>query len=120
MNTFGKIAGATALAATMLAGTLAPSWAGALPVNSGAMQSQGTGQDTGVIQARWGGRGGWGPGLIVGGVAAGLAGAAIAGAYGPYGYGYGPSAYDYPAYGYAPYDGYYGYGPYWRRHWHRW
>ena len=120
MNTFGKIAGATALAATMLAGTLAPSWAGALPVNSGAMQSQGTGQDTGVIQARWGGRGGWGPGLIVGGVAAGLAGAAIAGAYGPYGYGYGPYAYDYPAYGYAPYDGYYGYGPYWRRHWHRW
>lgn len=118
MNTFSNIAGATTLAATILTGTLGPSWAGAVPTNVGAVKST---EAAGVVPVRWAGhRGGWwGPGAIIGGVAAGLAGAAIAeGVYGPYAYGpypYGAYAYDYGYYP-GPYD-----GPYWRyRRWHNW
>ena len=116
MNTFGKIAGATALAATMLTGTLGSSWAGAVPTNVGTVKST---QDAGVVPVRWvGHRGGfWGPGAIIGGVAAGLAGAAAYGAYGPYAYGpypYGGYAYDYD-YNSGPYY----YGPH-RRYYQRW
>src|SRR5260370_42148218 len=75
MNTFSKIAGATALAPTILTGTLGSSWAGAVPTNIGTVK---TTQDAGVIPVRWGHRGFWGPGAIIGGVAPGLAGAAVA------------------------------------------
>jgi hypothetical protein len=71
------------------------------------------------IQARWVGHRGWGPGAVIGGIAAGIAGAAIAdGAYGYYAP-YGPYAFEEPGYihGYGPYWG----GPYWRyRHWQHW
>jgi hypothetical protein len=115
MNLVSKRASAALLATTIVA---VPSWAGAAPVNAGAMKSANA--HGGVIQARWAGhRFGWGPGAVVGGIAAGIAGAAIAdGAYGYYAP-YGPYAYDEPGYvyGYGPYWG----GPYWRyRHWHHW
>jgi hypothetical protein len=114
MTLISKLASAVLLAATMVA---VPSWAGAAPMNAGAMKSADTNP---IVQARWvGHRGGWGPGAVVGGIAAGIAGAAIAdGAYGYYGP-YGPYAYYEPGYvyGYGPYWG----GPYWRyRHWHHW
>jgi hypothetical protein len=113
MNTFSKIAGATALAATMLTGTLGSSWAGAVPTNVGTVKST---PDAGVVPVRWGHRGWWGPGAIIGGVAAGLAGAAVAeGVYGPYAYG----PYPYGAYDYDYYPGPYYYGPHWRYH-HHW
>ena len=113
MNTFSKIAGATALAATMLAGTLGSSWAGAVPTNVGTVKAT---QDAGVVPVRWGHRGWWGPGAIIGGVAAGLAGVAVAeGVYGPYAYG----PYPYGAYDYGYYPGPYYYGPHWRYH-HHW
>lgn len=69
-------------------------------------------------EARWGHRGGFGPGLAFGLAAGALTAGAIA-ATGPYyygpGYGYGPGYYGYygPAY-YGPYA-YYG-GPYYVRH----
>jgi hypothetical protein len=113
MNTFSKIAGATALAATMLTGTLGSSWAGAVPTDVGTVKST---QDADVVPVRWGHRGWWGPGAIIGGVAAGLAGAAVAeGVYGPYAYG----PYPYGAYDYDYYPGPYYYGPHWRYH-HHW
>jgi len=111
-----------AIAACVAAGALAigalTAAAGPLPTNIAAMK---TAASTDVVQARWGGHGGWGgggwgrggwgrgggwfPGAVVGGLAAGLA-------LGSYGYGYG-YPYDY---GYGGYGGYYpasyGYGGY--------
>jgi hypothetical protein len=117
MNTFGRRVSTTALAATMVIGALVPSMAGPLPANSAAIKSQGS---VAIEQARWVGHRGWGPGLVFGGIAAGLAGAAIAdGVYGPYAYGYGPYAYGYDAP--DPYVYYRG-GPYWgyRHYWREW
>ena len=112
MTTFRKTVSAAALATAFVAGAAIPSWAGTLPVNSNAMKSEGS-----VVQARWHGgwghHGGWVPGAIFGGIAAGIAGATIAD--GPY-YGYydGPYAYDYPyGYGGPYYRGPYVYGPRW-------
>jgi hypothetical protein len=111
MSSFGRMTRATALGATIVAGALsvmAPSWAGPLPVDSGALKADGN-----VVQARWAGgwhggwrRGGWVPGAIVGGI---VAGAAIA-ADGPYYYD-GPYGYDAP---YAYGTDYYSYGPYYQ------
>jgi hypothetical protein len=113
--------------AIALAGTLALSAAGtatAAPVgtNTAAVKAAAPSE---VTDVRWYGRGwGWGgPGPVFGGLALGLAGAAVLGA--PYwGYGY-PGYYGY-AYNPYPY-GYYGYAaspyPYWgwrRHHYRRW
>lgn len=116
MNLFSKQASAALLATTIVA---IPSWVSAAPVNAELMKSS---DAHGITQARWvGHRFGFGPGAVIGGIAAGIAGAAIAdGAYGYY-YAPGPYAYyDEPGvvvYGYGPYWG----GPYWqyrhRRHW---
>jgi hypothetical protein len=122
MHKIAKIAGAAALIAAT--GSLAPAWAGPLPVTSSGISSAAATTDSGIIKARWGGHWGhgfgWGPGAIVGGIAAGVIGGAIAAdewGYGPYPYGY------YPAYYGGPYAGPYYYrtwgGPYYR-HWHRW
>lgn len=47
-------------------------------------------------------RGWWGPGAVIGGLAAGAIIAGAAGAYGPYGYGPGYGYYGRPAYAYGP------------------
>jgi hypothetical protein len=120
MHKIAKTVGAAALIA--VTGSLAPAWAGALPVTSSGVSTAAAATDSGLIKARWGGHWGhgfgWGPGAIVGGIAAGVIGGAIASdyyGYGPYPYGYGY----YPAYYGGPY--YYGDGPYWRyHHWHHW
>jgi hypothetical protein len=119
MHKIAKIVGAAAL--TAVTGSIAPAWAGPLPVTSPSVSTATASTDSGLIKARWVGRGwGWGPGAVVGGIAAGVIGGAIAAdewGYGPYPYGYGYA----PAYYGGPY--YYGGwgGPYWHyRHWHRW
>jgi hypothetical protein len=117
MSTFGRIASTAAIAATMIGGGLAPSWAGALPANPDLVNAVNSGNsDSRVIKARWI-RHRFFPGAVVGGIAAGIVGSAIASSaypyYEPYPYGYG--------YAYDPYDGPYYPGPYWRYHrWHHW
>jgi hypothetical protein len=106
MRTFTTTASAIALVGTMLTGLSAAS-AAALPVNSAKLA------DGQLIQARFVHRGrGFFPGAVVGGLAAGIIGSAIAD--GAYGY-YGPYPYGY--YGYGPYP--YG-GPYWGPYPYRW
>jgi hypothetical protein len=107
-----RIRASAALLATIVVAV--PSWAGAAPLNAGVMKSA---DSHNMIQVRWAGRRlGWGPGAVVGGIAAGIAGAAIAdGTYGYYAP-FGPYEPGY-VYGYGPYWG----GPYWRyRHWRHW
>jgi hypothetical protein len=100
------LAGALALAAA------SPGWAGPLPAAPEAMKAAAA---TTPTQVHWRHHG-FGPGAVVGGLALGLAGAALAAPYyyGPgYAYDYGPD-YDYgPSYGYA-----YAPGPYWGPRWH--
>jgi hypothetical protein len=105
MRTFTTTASAMALVGTMITSLSAAS-AGTLPVNSANAKPADSGQ---VIQARFVGHGrAFFPGAVIGGIAAGIAGAAIAdgayGYYGPYPYGY-----YYPPGYYGPYP----YGPYW-------
>jgi hypothetical protein len=114
-----RIALAVSIAAgAVAAGTLTCSPASAIQVNTQAEKGADAG---GVVQVRWHGHR-WGPGAVVGGIAAGIIGGAIAeGAYGPYGYGPYDYGYDYyPGYVYGPYAGWG--GPYWgyRHRWHRW
>lgn len=106
------VAGALAIAAA------SPSWAAPVPSNTAALKSAAPTETTDVRHFR---HRGVGPGLLFGGLALGLAGAALASPYyyddGP-GYGYGPGYYDNgPGYAYGP-----GYGdPGWRHHdRHRW
>lgn len=65
---------------------------------------------------------GFGPGAAIGGLALGLAGAALAAPYYGYGYGYPGYAYGPGYYGYGPgyYGPGYGWGPHWHHRWHRW
>jgi hypothetical protein len=105
------VAGALAIAAA------SPSWAAPVPSNTAALKSAAPTETTDVRYFR---HRGVGPGLLFGGLALGLAGAALASPYyyddGPvYGYGYGPG-YDYgPGYAYGPdYV-----GPGWRHHYRR-
>lgn len=90
----------------MLALSLSPAWALSIPGPS--IDKAGVSAQTEKVywRHRWGGGWGWGPGAVLGGLAAGaLIGGAYA--YGPGYYGYGPGYYG---------PGYYGdYGPCWRR-----
>jgi hypothetical protein len=106
MRTITTTASAMALVGAMMA-SLSVASAGTLPVNSTIAKPADGGQ---VIQARFVGHGRAFPGAVVGGIAAGIIGSAIAnGAYGgPYPYGY-----YYPPGYYGPYPyGYYGPYPY--------
>jgi hypothetical protein len=95
----------------VITGALAPAWAGALPANPHALTAT---NDGNVIKARWVHHR-WFPGAVVGGLAAGIIGSAIAGSAYPY---YEPYPY---GYAYDPYYGPYYPGPYWRYHrWHHW
>jgi hypothetical protein len=111
------ISGALAIAAA------SPSVAAPVPSNSAAVKAA---APAAVTDVRYFRHRGFGPGAVVGGLALGLAGAALAAPYyyGPgYAYDYGP---DYYGYDYAPGYYSYGYGPSWgwggrwHHHHHHW
>ncbi len=108
---------AAGVAAALAIAAATPSWAAPVPSNTAALKSAMPSQATDVRYFR---HRGFGPGLVFGGLALGLAGAALASPYyydAP-AYAYGPG-YDYaPGYAYAPYGGW---GPGWRHHYrHHW
>jgi len=132
----------TIIAVGLVVATAIPTWAAPVPSNTAAVKTAAPIQTT---EVRYFGYRGFGPGVAIGGLAFGLAGAALAApyyygygypgyygygypgyAYGPnyYGYGYpgytyGPNYYGYgPGYGYAP--GPYAWGPRWHRPYRRW
>ena len=92
----------------VLAVSLATNPAKTAPVLTNVASLKGVAADP-LIDVRWRGRGGWGPGALAAGIVAGIALGSVASS--PYVYGYG-STYGYAPYGYAPsFYGYYGYSP---------
>jgi hypothetical protein len=100
---------AAVLGCAMLALSLSPASALTIPAPSIDKAAASAPIDKVYWRRHWGGGWGWGPGAVLGGLAAGaLLGGGAYYAYGPRDYGYGPGYYEGP--------GYYGdYGPCWRR-----
>jgi hypothetical protein len=120
MTRTAKTAIAAGLAGALTMATTAPTWAAPVLSSTAAVK---TADPLPTTEVRYWHHG-FGPGAAIGGLALGLAGAAVAAPYYGYGYpGYGPGyAYGPGYYGYGPgyYGPGYGWGPRWHHRWHRW